>query len=471
MKPMHRLRTRGFRRQSSAYVLYDARKWILLLLAPLLRTALAPPASPQEWILAVLSSLRDAGLAAFLIAWSIWRWQWSGYQFHQGLTAVQGPLLRRFSRIPEQAAASLEMVCSPLMWLMRCRRIQINTAGLRRRSDVTLYLPTAEAHRLLPRPGKQTGRFSARPWPVAIMAASSSNAALGLLSLAPALRQVSRLLGRELPTEVMTLAGRVVRWGLPPFLEIAANLLVAGWCFAFLRHFFRYAGFRAFREGGRLHLISGLLTRRDSFIDCRHITALQLRQTLLMKLFRLYTASITAAGYGRERGTRPVVVPAARAKSLCAGLDALMGDYPVCAGGIRPVPGAVWRYIGPPLLLSAGGVLPFFGGNIGTVVGILWLAGGLWWLSIRWLGFRRAAFGVSRDAVVLRYPRGLALYEVHIPKEAADCLIITRSPWQRRSGTCQVELLCYGEQGRRHRVRGLPYEPTVCLRERLTVKE
>lgn len=253
MKPMHRLRTRGFRRQSSAYVLYDARKWILLLLAPLLRTALAPPASPQEWILAVLSSLRDAGLAAFLIAWSIWRWQWSGYQFHQGLTAVQGPLLRRFSRIPEQAAASLEMVCSPLMWLMRCRRIQINTAGLRRRSDVTLYLPTAEAHRLLPRPGKQTGRFSARPWPVAIMAASSSNAALGLLSLAPALRQVSRLLGRELPTEVMTLAGRVVRWGLPPFLEIAANLLVAGWCFAFLRHFSVTRAFALFeREGGSI---------------------------------------------------------------------------------------------------------------------------------------------------------------------------------------------------------------------------
>lgn len=153
-----------------------------------------------------------------------------------------------------------------------------------------------------------------------------------------------------------------------------------------------------------------------------------------MKLFRLYTASITAAGYGRERGTRPVVVPAARAKSLCAGLRRLDGGLSRLCRRHPAVPGAVWRYIGPPLLLSAGGVLPFFGGNIGTVVGILWLAGGLWWLSIRWLGFRRAAFGVSRDAVVLRYPRGLALYEVHIPKEAADCLIITRSPWQRPVG-------------------------------------
>ena len=41
------------------------------------------------------------------------------YQFYQGLTTVQGPLFRRISRIPERAAASLEVVCSPLMRLMR----------------------------------------------------------------------------------------------------------------------------------------------------------------------------------------------------------------------------------------------------------------------------------------------------------------------------------------------------------------
>ena len=52
----------------------------------------------------------------------------------------------------------------------------------------------------------------------------------------------------------------------------------------------------------------------------------------------------------------------------------------------------------------------------------------------------------------------------------ADCLIVTRSPWQRRSGTCQVELLSFGEQRRRHRVRGLPYEPVAFLRDRLAGK-
>lgn len=470
MIPSSSFRAWGLRRQSPAYVFYDARKWVLFLLAPLLRSVLAPPSSPQEWVLAALSSLRDAGLAGLLTAWSVWRWSRCGYRFQKGVSVIQGPFIHRLIRIPDQAAASLEMVCSPLMWLLRCRKVQINTAGLRRRADATLYLQTEEARRLFPRPGKQTGRFSARPWPVAIMAASSSNAALGLLSLAPALKQVSRLLGRELPSEVITLAGRVVHLGLPPLLESAANLLVVGWCFAFLRHFFRYTGFRAFREGSRLHLVSGLLTRRDSFIDCRRITGLQLRQTLFMKLFRLYTASITAAGYGRERGTRPVVIPAARAKSLCAGLDALMSDYPVCSGGVRPAPRSLRRYIVPPLIFMSGSLPLFFLGTVWTVAGVLWLAGGLWWLLIRWLGFRRAAFGVSRDAVMLRYPRGLALYEVHIPREAADCLIVTRSPWQRRSGTCQVELLSFGEQRRRHRVRGLPYEPVAFLRDRLAGK-
>ena len=66
------------------------------------------------------------------------------------------------------------------------------------------------------------------------------------------------------------------------------------------RQLMRYAGFYARQEGEQLHLVSGLVTRRDVLIDTGKITTLELRQTLFMKLFRLRTATITAAGYGRE---------------------------------------------------------------------------------------------------------------------------------------------------------------------------
>ena len=61
----------------------------------------------------------------------------------------------------------------------------------------------------------------------------------------------------------------------------------------------------------------------------------------------------------------------------------------------------------------------------------------------------------------------MAFYEVHVPLEVADCAILTRSPWQVRSGTCTVELRCFGEKRRRHRVRALPYDQARALVGRL----
>lgn len=42
-------------------------------------------------------------------------------------------------------AASVEVERSPLMWLFGGRRVRVNTAGLRRRADATLYLPARTA--------------------------------------------------------------------------------------------------------------------------------------------------------------------------------------------------------------------------------------------------------------------------------------------------------------------------------------
>lgn len=446
------------------YILYDAKKWIPLLLIPVLRALFAP----RDAIYILFSSLRDTGLAALLIAYSIAKWRTARYRLHSGLSLKQGIVVHRTLRVASGEAASIEMERTPLMALTGGRRIRVNTAGLRRRADATLYLSTGDARGLLHMDGKRReGTYRAHIWPVVMMAASSSNAALGLLTLAPAVRQAGEILGRELPNKVYGMVGRLMSIGLPPALESIANILVLGWGLAFLRSLLRYLRFHARRKGGQLHLVSGLFTRRDVLIDSQRITTLEFRQTLFMRLFQLYTATITAAGYGREKGARPVVVPAARLKELCNALDFLIPDYPICTGSLRPKRSSLFRYISSPLWLTVGAFLPFRLGGVWNMAGLIWLIGGIWWLAIRFLAYQRAGFGVGRGAVVMRYSRGLALYEVHVPVEVADCIILTRSVWQRRSGTCNIELRCFGEKRRRHRVFALPYEQAQALIDRL----
>lgn len=114
-------------------------------------------------------------------------------------------------------------------------------------------------------------------------------------------------------------------------------------------------------------------------------------------------------------------------------LDRLLPDFPLHSSCLRPRRTALMSYAAPPLLVCAASLVPLWLGGVGRSIAAIGFAVGLWWLIIRLIGFAQAGFGVGREAVVIRYPRGLALYEVHVPLEVTDCLIVTQNPFQRRT--------------------------------------
>ena len=162
-----------------------------------------------------------------------------------------------------------------------------------------------------------------------------------------------------------------------------------------------------------------------------------------------------------------MIVPGARVRELCSALDTLLPDYPICGSCLRPTRRSLPIYILPPFLVIVTAAIPLALGGLWYIAALLWGLFGLWWFAVRLVGYLRTGFGVSRDAATIRYSRGLAFYEVHVPLEVADCAILTRSPWQRHTGTCTVELRCFGEKRRRHRVRALPYDQALALIGRL----
>ena len=57
------------------YIWYDARKWIWLLLIPVLRALF----SPRDAVYILLSSIRDVGIALLLIGYSALKWRGARY--------------------------------------------------------------------------------------------------------------------------------------------------------------------------------------------------------------------------------------------------------------------------------------------------------------------------------------------------------------------------------------------------------
>lgn len=442
-----------------AYALYDLRRWRVLLLLPLTRIVVSlfrgiPPTVYRYELL-----LGGVPVVYALMKWWSCRYRLSttpGGQFHT-IGVRQGIFVRRTLHISAEDAASVEVERTPLLWLLGGRRILISTAGLRRRADARLYLSAKQAGDLFCLTHRRYD-YRAQRWPVLVMALTGSNAAVGLLTLAPVLRQSGKVLGEQVTRDVVGMVDRLVNMGLPTALRIAGNVLVIGWGISVARNWLRFIGFRAQREASYLHLSSGLFTHRDVLIDRDKITALELRQTLTMRLFSLHTAIVTAAGYGRDIGTRPVLIPAARPRILGACLDRLLPDFPIHDCRLRPARRSRWRYTGAPLLFVSTGIVLWLLGPWWRGVALLWTAFGLWWLSVRWFGFVQAGFGCGNEGVSLCYSRGLALYRVYLRRDVIDCIAVTRSCYQRRSGTCTVTIRCFGEKKRTHRVWGLPYD-------------
>ena len=174
-------------RPHGAYILYDIRRWWPLMLW-LFLYVLIPLTAWQTVVGVVL-------LCVIPIGYSVVKWNSSRYRVGRtknGFYSIgmrQGIIMRRSLHIHAEDAASVEIERTVLLALCRGRRVRVNTAGLRRRSDAVLYLSAKQVRRLFSLNDRSAGRFRARLWPVIVTAISGSNAAVGLLTAAPAVSE------------------------------------------------------------------------------------------------------------------------------------------------------------------------------------------------------------------------------------------------------------------------------------------
>lgn len=430
------------------FIYYRTRRWLWILLIPLFRIAWMP----GSWSEILAASVRDLLPVVGFLLYTVAKWHRTHYQIGARLAIRQTFPIRQETVLSPAHTALIAAEATPLMRLFRCHRVQVSTVGRRRGADAVLYLSGRYVHR------SDIGAegYHANLLLIAAMALSGSNAAIGAITLVPLIRKAASILGDRFPADLYSVTARFVSLGLPPILEGAANLLFFGWCFSVISSIWRSYSFRVYRHGPHLQILSGAFTHRRLQLNSAHVAALLLRQTLFSKLPGLYTVTVTCAGYGREVGVRPVLIPAATRKALCRALDQLLPGFPLGRVSLRPSIRSLPRYILPPMaLLAAAFALYLFSDVITVIPMLLVLLAGIWWFLIRLIGFFYSGFGITDQAIVMRYPHGLALYELHLPLRSVDRIRLVQSPWQRKRNRCTLKLRCFGEKRHTHRIWGL----------------
>lgn len=131
-----------------------------------------------------------------------------------------------------------------------------------------------------------------------------SNSLSGIVYLSTFLFQSGRIIKDLLETELVEfikLANGVsakLALKIPPAAIILGFLVIITWLFSFAANILRYAGFIMKKDKNILKIKMGTLTKRIYHIVPDKINYVDLRQSLIMKLFKTSTVNISCSGYG-----------------------------------------------------------------------------------------------------------------------------------------------------------------------------
>lgn len=311
---------------------------------------------------------------------------------------------------------------------------------------------------------------------IAVLSFVASNSLTGVLFAATLISGAGHVLGEQFENHIMqqlTDLANLLAFGVPPLAALLAFVVLGGWALSFLRNLIRHLRFSITRQGGGIDVKSGVFTHREYLIAVRRINLIELRQTLLTKLFGFYAAFIHANGYGKRKDELSVLMPSGEGYELSQNLQLLLPEIPVCRPEIRPklkylsrflIPPITWIAVTSGLWLLGARFLPELG-ELVFYFGFMAEIPCLWYLFVKLVSFRHTGVGLGENTYTLCYTYGFAIKTIAVPKQRIVKLTIRRSLFQVMSGCCDLVILTFSEGRKRHVVPNLNFEEAKRIME------
>lgn len=145
---------------------------------------------------------------------------------------------------------------------------------------------------------------------------------------------------------------------------VAVVLAAAAWLLSFAGALIAFAGFTVVRDGERLRIRRGVLSRRAASLPLGRVHAVEVVEGFARRPFGLATVRIQTAGYREEPAAAQTLLPLVRVTAI----NGLLGELvPALSNGLgaleAPPPRAARRYATPEALA---------GGAIGGVLAVAW---------------------------------------------------------------------------------------------------
>lgn len=465
----------GYRHSHAINILEHTSKYLALLIFPAIRALFASNSGLYGWL---QGAWFDILTVMVIILLGFWAWYKYVYKLTEdGIYIKQGIILPKYRFIPYKKLSVVSIERPYYLIPFKAVRINADTdGGFPTTPDFAITVYKNQVDDIVKKANAPFINYAEikrvylpKNFYIAVLSFVASNSITGVIFASTFISGAGKILGSEFENRVVLQITSVANFmivGVPPIAAVIGFTILGGWAISFLTNLIRHLRFSATRQSGNLFIKSGLVTRREYYIAVKRINLIELRQTLITKIFGFYTAFIHSNGYGKRKDELSVLMPSGEGSDIVQNMKLLLPEIPICKPKLRPRLKYLSRFLIPPIwcviiasLLWVIGdwLFPEFGDMI-LYIGLMAELPCLWYLAVKIISYFHTGVGESETAYTLCYTYGYRIKTVAVPKKRVVLLTIRRSLFQVMSGCCDLVILTYSEGRKRHVVPNLNFE-------------
>lgn len=458
-----------------------SRYWLLLLL-PILRGLLFTRTGFSAWL---RGAWFDLAVVCGIIGLGFVSWYFFQYRTtRDGIYMNKGILIKNIRFIPYNRISTITVETPFYLAPFGAVRLRADTdAGSPRTADFSITMRRDDASALIEESAVQSVADDAlrrvyhpKSIHVAILSLITSNTLTGVLFFSTLISQSGNILGKGVEDQIvdhLTNLAKVLAFGIPPAAAILAYVLLGGWLLSFIMNLIRHSGFTVTRQADRLLIKTGVFIWRRYSINIDRINLVEIRQSLLTRLFGFYSVFIHSSGYGKQKNELSVLIPAAEQFETNRSLKLLLPEIPVGKKQVRPKLRVLSRFLIPPVTL----ILCFLAGfgicywlfesfrSLLLFVGVMAEVPAVWWLLVKIASFFHTGIGRQGDVYTFSYTYAYAFFTAAVPKDRISKIILRQSLFQKMANCCDVIIYSNAEGQKRQVVPNIRTDEAAAILE------
>ncbi len=407
----------------------------------------------------------------FVLIIAVLRWRSIDISVNdKSVTVKNGVIIKNCAVIEVSRLSSVVLRQGPFDLIFKSVECSINTeAGTPQKSDFSLKMYSQDAKRLFKliygEENREIIKFSA--FKIAVLAATTSSAATGIIVGIPIINQTSELLGiaiSDMLFDEINVISEKFSTVFPPVVNAITLIFLVAYSVSFLISFFKNLNFKLQSGKDEVDIQSGVIVRKRTVFKKSQVNNVCLEQTPLLRLFKRFSMRASIGGYGNMRGEKAVVIPVAEHAEIERQFKVHFPMISVKDEFTTPkrYPRALFRFLYIPTLfllciiligIALSALFPYFD-RLVLFLTLVLLGIDVYYATVCYRNYKYGGLSLG-DCVLAAGSEGFIIRELYCNKNKIGVIKITQTPADRKYKTCKVKITVRSENADSVKVKNL----------------